>query len=90
MEEARRKEIGIIVGAQVGETIILTRTALCLINVIGDDLVSAEGAFGTHLLREDLTSPCLMFGKNGTLDMGSAGLTQSAGFGLRVKQTQLV
>ena len=55
--------IGIIVGAQVGETSILTRASLAVMNEhAAITLIAAEGAFGTLLLEHDLTEPCLMFG----------------------------
>ena len=42
---------GVIVGAPVGETSILTRAGLTVMNATGPNLVASEGAFGTHLLR---------------------------------------
>ncbi len=52
----RAKEIGIpvIIGAQVGETSVLTRAALTVANSYRDIVVAQEGAFGTLLLERDI------------------------------------
>lgn len=78
----RAKEVGIpiIIGAQVGETSVLTRTALAVANSYRDILVAQEGAFGTHLLEQDICSPPLMFGQAGLLD--PTVLRERAGLGL--------
>ena len=67
VEKAAKLGMGVIVGAQVGETSILTRAALGVMQAARPVLVASEGAFGTHLLRDDLTVPCLMFGDGGVL-----------------------
>jgi L-Ala-D/L-Glu epimerase len=69
---ARARSLGIplIIGAQVGETSILTRAALSVANTCRDLLRAQEGAYGTRLLHHDLVSPCLMFGPGGVLSMG--------------------
>ena len=48
--------VDVIVGAQVGETSILTRAGLTVMHATRPNLVASEGAFGTHLLHHDLTS----------------------------------
>ncbi len=50
-EAARRRGIPIVVGAQVGETSVLTRAALVVARSAGDRLLAQEGAFGTYLLE---------------------------------------
>ena len=57
----------IIVGAQVGETSILTRAALTVANAYRDIVLAQEGAFGTHLLERDITDSPIMFGAKGIL-----------------------
>ena len=84
---ASRLGVGVVVGCQVGETSLLTRAALPVMQAAGDALVAAEGAFGTHLLRRDLTTPCLMFGNGGLLHPGRA--TDGPGFGLTVDRDAL-
>ena len=86
-EQAAGLGIGIIVGCQVGETSILTRAALPVMQAAGSSLVAAEGAFGTYLLRHDLTEPCLMFGGGGLLEPGD--VPDGAGFGLTVAEDRL-
>lgn len=65
--EARNAGVPIVIGAQVGETSILTRAALAVANGFRDILLAQEGAFGTHLLDHDVCDPILMFGKGGKL-----------------------
>jgi L-alanine-DL-glutamate epimerase-like enolase superfamily enzyme len=77
-EKAKTIGIPIIIGAQVGETSILTRAALTLANQYRDILLAQEGAFGTYLLEHDLTETPLMFGKQGFSYLGQ---TPSVHFG---------
>ncbi len=83
---AADRGIGIIVGAQVGETSLLTRAALTVMNTHRANLVACEGAFGTHLLQRDLTSPSLTFGTGGALVADYDG----PGLGLNVHDEALV
>lgn len=85
LREARRRGLGVIVGAHVGETSVLTRAALTVASVAGDALVAQEGAFGTHLLERDVVEPPLMFGAGGILDIGAHGIGQAPGLGLQVR-----
>lgn len=82
--KAQRSGIGLIVGAHVGETSILTRAALALAGDFGDIIVAREGAFGTHLLERDVIDPPLMFGHGGLLDATALGIGAAAGLGLDV------
>lgn len=66
-KHCKESGIKIIIGAQVGETSILTRVALALANIYRDSLLAQEGAFGTYLLTRDITTKPLMFGKYGEL-----------------------
>lgn len=79
-EQARAARIPIIIGAQVGETSILTRAALTVANQYRDILLAQEGAFGTYLLEHDIIDPPLMFGQGGRLD--SQPLLDQPGLGL--------
>ena len=81
VEAARRRGVGVIVGAHVGETSLLTRAALTVAAQARDLLVAQEGAFGTFLLRDDVCDPPLVFGRAGRLDAPRPG----PGFGLAVK-----
>ncbi|MDH4153821.1 MAG: hypothetical protein OEV01_08570 [Nitrospira sp.] len=76
---ARELGVSIIVGAQVGETSILTRAGLTVANSHRDIVIAQEGAFGTHLLEYDICDPVLMFGAAGQLD---AKAVNGAGLGL--------
>jgi L-alanine-DL-glutamate epimerase-like enolase superfamily enzyme len=79
----RRRGIGLIVGAHVGETSVLTRAALTVANAARDIVIAQEGAFGTHLLQRDVAEPPLMFGAAGVLDAAAAPL-RGAGWGLAI------
>ncbi|MDE0661686.1 MAG: hypothetical protein OXI79_18780 [Gammaproteobacteria bacterium] len=85
--QASRLGVGIIVGCQVGETSLLTRAAMPVMQAAGEDLLAAEGAFGTYLLQRDLTTPCLMFGHAGRLAPDQ--VPDGPGFGLTVSQDWL-
>lgn len=81
--QARQLQIPIIVGAQVGETSILSRAAMVLAQACGNSLLAQEGSFGTHLLQQELTQPCLMFGQQGKLQLPVAR-QRGDGLGLSV------
>jgi L-alanine-DL-glutamate epimerase-like enolase superfamily enzyme len=65
LHQAVAAGLGVIVGAQVGETSLLTRAGIALAQAGGDSVLASEGAFGTHLLVDDLTAEPLMFGRRG-------------------------
>jgi L-alanine-DL-glutamate epimerase-like enolase superfamily enzyme len=81
---ARRSSVDVIVGAQVGETSLLTRAGLTVARAAGDALVAQEGAFGTRLLARDVCEPPLMFGPGGVLDSAAFPMLRGAGFGLPI------
>ena len=88
VELARRAAdlgIAVIVGCQVGETSILARAGLTVMQAARPSLVAAEGAFGTHLLLHDLASPTIMFGPGGVLATDSAGWG-TGGYGLDIDE----
>lgn len=79
---ARRRGLRLIVGAQVGETSLLTRAGLTVAHAARDLLAAQEGAFGTFLLERDVCDPPLMFGARGELDAGSFPVLARPGFGI--------
>lgn len=79
---AKRRGIGVIVGAQVGETSILSRAALTVASAADDALVGQEGAFGTNLLRSDFTTPIVMFNRTGVVAVGHEVSASAPGLGL--------
>lgn len=62
-KQANTLGLHIIIGAQVGETSMLTRAALTVANQYRDILLPQEGAFGIDLLEHDITETSLMFSK---------------------------
>ena len=75
---------GVIVGAQVGETSLLTRAGLTVAHAAAENLEAMEGGFGTHLLQRDLTTPCLMFGDGGVMASENYLALAGPGLGLTV------
>lgn len=74
--------LALIVGAQVGETSVLTRAGLVVAYAGSNVLFAQEGAFGTYLLKEDVAAPSLMFNASGVLDSDSYALSRKTGWGL--------
>lgn len=83
-EQAQKFGIGCIVGAQVGETSLLTRAALTLVNSFRDNVLVQEGACGTYLLEHDLFNPVLMFGAGGKIKQEHLNNLGNTGFGLNL------
>ncbi len=79
IDQLRGLGFGLILGAQVGETSCLTRAGLVLLGSMGP-VLGYEGAYGTHLLKEDIFTPSLTFDANGLLMPHGLGET---GLGLR-------
>lgn len=82
VDAARAARVQIVVGAQVGETSLLTRAALTVAEAAGPALVAQEGAFGTHLLSRDVCEPPLMFGPGGVLRLEDHPRLLLPGFGV--------
>ncbi|MFZ5557188.1 MAG: enolase C-terminal domain-like protein [Pseudomonadota bacterium] len=80
---AREAGVRVIVGAQVGETSVLTRAALPVAAAAGGALAGQEGAFGTLLLAQDVAAPSLMFGAGGVLDPAPVAGRPGLGLALR-------
>lgn len=68
-KKATQSQIPLIIGAQVGETSILTRAALLIANTYKENLLAQEGAYGTLLLENDITEMPIMFGELGKLNL---------------------
>jgi L-alanine-DL-glutamate epimerase-like enolase superfamily enzyme len=81
VDEVQARGIKIIVGAQVGETSLLTRAGLTVAQAAGKQLVAQEGAFGTLLLERDVCDPPLMFGAGGVLDVADHPMLELPGLG---------
>jgi L-Ala-D/L-Glu epimerase len=84
IEAARKGRLPVVVGAHVGETSLLTRAALTVASHASDLLIAQEGAFGTHLLAEDVTRQPIMFGPGGWLDATRQGIGTLPGLGIDV------
>jgi L-alanine-DL-glutamate epimerase-like enolase superfamily enzyme len=75
---------GVIVGAHVGETSILTRAGLALAWAAKDKRIAMEGGFGTLLLETDICDPPVMFRRGGMLSEKELYFSRAPGNGLRV------
>ena len=82
---ARSRGLNTIVGAHVGETSILTRAAVVLIQYLENSQLATEGAFGTHLLTQDLVTKSLQFARDGQLRLSQIDCLLRPGLGLNVK-----
>lgn len=73
-QRARAAGMGLIVGAQAGETSVLTRAGQVVAGALGSAVLGMEGALGLHLLTTDPAAPSLRFGHGGWLDLADAPL----------------
>ena len=87
IDQARELGIEIIVGAQVGETSLLTRAALAIVQYAGDICIAQEGAFGTLLLKYDIIDFPLMFNEGGRLDFEKSLDKAVCGFQLNINDS---
>jgi len=87
---AKKQNVGLIIGAQVGETSILTRAGLCVANAIKPYQTAMEGGFGTQLLEHDLTQTPLMFGLAGELRPEELLDRSENGFQLKIREGSIV
>lgn len=87
-QSCRNLGLQMVVGAQVGETSVLTRAALTVVQAARDIVIAQEGAYGTLLLEKDIFDPCLMFGFGGKLQAAKYAALSSSGLGLTVEPTE--
>lgn len=73
---------GLIVGAQVGETSLLSRAGLAVASGLDRNVLGREGAFGTHLLQYDISRQDIRFGQSGMVSV--AALAKKPGLGVQV------
>lgn len=78
-ELAKKAGIRLQLGAQVGETAILSAAGRHIAAYL-DELDFVEGSFGTMLLREDVAQELINFER-----AGRAGLLKGIGFGINVR-----
>ena len=84
-QAAKSRGLNTIVGAHVGETSILTRAGLVLIQYLKNSQLATEGAFGTHLLKKDLATEPLQFAREGQLRLSQTSCLAQPGLGLKVR-----
>lgn len=73
-------------GAQVGETSLLSSAGLILASLVGDCLYH-EGAFGTQLLEKDIVDHPIQFGKAGWLNIDK--IHKQPGLGVSINTQEL-
>ncbi len=81
---AMSKGMGVSVGAHVGETSLLTRASIVLIHHLNNKQLATEGAFGTKLLKRDLTTKSLEFDEDAQLKLATCNVLSEPGLGLQV------
>jgi L-alanine-DL-glutamate epimerase-like enolase superfamily enzyme/pimeloyl-ACP methyl ester carboxylesterase len=69
VEALRARGWPIIIGANVGETSVLTRASMLVAAAAGKQLAAQEGAFGSRLIEREPVSPSLRWGRGGALDL---------------------
>lgn len=84
---AKEHGYGCQLGAHFGETSLLTSAGLIIASLV-EELTSLEGAFGTHLLTQDITDIPLQFGKEGCITHPQQAL-RSDGLGVKVNHERL-
>lgn len=84
VEFCKKEGIRIIIGAQVGETSILTRAALLIANAIKPNYIGLEGGYGTLLLEHDIVDKPLMFSECGILKPHDILNKEVNGFQLKI------
>jgi L-alanine-DL-glutamate epimerase-like enolase superfamily enzyme len=89
MRAARDRGLGLIVGGHVGETSILARASLAVAGTMRCKLIAQEGAFGRHLLANDVASTPIEFGALGVLDADALNLDERPGLGFDVVRPSL-
>jgi L-alanine-DL-glutamate epimerase-like enolase superfamily enzyme len=82
--EAAEAGLLVQVGCQVGESSLLSAAQQALL-AQGPQVICVEGAFGRHLLRDDVARPILQFGYGGRSPKPVSGL----GLGVTVDETRL-
>lgn len=88
-EACKAKGLDVIIGAQVGETSILTRAGLCVANFLKPNYLAMEGGFGIMLLTNDIVDKTLMFGTEGILNPKNFLDKRINGFQLNVSEKLL-
>jgi L-alanine-DL-glutamate epimerase-like enolase superfamily enzyme len=87
VKEAVLSNVSLIIGAQVGETSILTRAALTVAEYAKNYCFAMEGGFGTLLLEHDIVEKPLMFSYGGKLDIATSLNQKLHGFQLAIDET---
>jgi len=87
--QAQTLGLGVILGAHVGETSLLTRAALAVGQSLGNPPLAREGGYGTILLKSDIGPTSLRLGYGGRLDPQRFGLATASGMGLAVDPGRL-
>ncbi len=76
-----KNKIKIILGSHVGETSLLTRASLLIMENFSKNIDAFEGAYSSHLLKTDPARPNIKFGRRGVLWTEELNLS-SAGFSM--------
>lgn len=85
-EAAQAHGLQVVLGAQVGESSLLTRVAMALARSIPEStLLGQEGAYGRLLVPGDSVAPEIRFGKGGVVDATTIGLGYQ-GWGMHLEE----
>ena len=89
IDTARRNGLGVIVGAHIGESSLLTRAGLTAATAAGSDLVAHEGALGTRLLEDDISDDPITFGRRGRVGKRQLRALEPYGLGVAARDERL-
>lgn len=82
---AQGQGMGVILGAHVGETSLLSRAALTIGQVLELPPLAREGAFGKILVTKDICDPSLRFGSGGVISTMQWNFAKKTGLGLSIQ-----
>ena len=89
-ESAAKQTIPVIIGSHVGETSLLTRAAIAIVQFVANAQLATEGAFGTHLLKEDMCTEAIQFDETGRVSLANLPCLSRSGSGLSVMTERLL
>ena len=88
-KDCQARDHDIILGAHVGETSLLTRAALTVGQSMQTAPLAREGAYGSILLKQDISNVSLKFGLRGVMQPSKYQLSSNTGTGLAVVSTSV-
>lgn len=83
-KQSQERGLGLILGAHVGETSLLTRAALVVGQSCNKAPIAREGAYGSLLLKKDISEPSLRFRRRGEFKPSTYKFPENSGLALSI------